>query len=56
MLHELADPGDLTPEELHERYLGALVDVLDDRDTSEAVEETGLDRETLERLAGGEPV
>jgi hypothetical protein len=56
MLHELADPGDLTPDELHERYLGALGDVLDDRDTSEAAEATGLDRETLERLAGGVPV
>lgn len=56
MLHELADPGDLTPDELHERYLGALGDVLDGHETNEAIEATGLDREILEQLTDGTPV
>jgi hypothetical protein len=56
MLHELVEPGDQTPDELHERYLDALGNVLDDHDIDKALEATDLDQETLERLADGAPV
>jgi hypothetical protein len=56
MFHELADPDDLSPDELHERYLAVLADAVDGRDIEEAVAATGLDRDTLEQLADGASV
>lgn len=56
MLHELADPENLTPEELHDRYLSALVDVLADQGVDRVTDETDLDREQVEALAEGEAV
>lgn len=55
MFHELvADPGDLTAEELHERYRAALVDIVKTYGVDTAASESGIETATVEALAAGE--
>lgn len=55
MFHELvADPGDLTAEELHERYRAALVDIVKTHGVDTAASESGIETATVDALAAGE--
>ena len=53
---EIDDPDAITPEGLRARYERALADAVDAVGTDAAISETGLERETVESLAAGEPV
>lgn len=55
MFHDAVDdPGSLSPEELRERYVAALRDVVETVGVSAAVERAGVDRATVEALAAGD--
>lgn len=55
MFHELVeDPGELTPEEIHDRYLTVLAATLEEQGVDEAAEATGIDRSKLRALSEGE--
>lgn len=55
MFHELVDdPGERTPEEIHDRYLTALAAALEERGVDKAAEATGIDRSKLSALSEGE--
>ena len=55
MFHEVVDdPGSMTPAELHERYEGELLDVLEGHDIGEVAAASGVDEATLRSLEDGE--
>lgn len=55
MLHDIVDtPGELTPSELHERYVGALAATIDDHGVESAAERSGVDPSTLRALCEGD--
>ncbi len=52
MLHELvADPGDRTTNELYDRYITELREVLAEHGPEAVADSTGVDRETLDALS-----
>jgi hypothetical protein len=55
MFHELvADPGDLGPDELYERYETELVAIIEAHGVDVAAAESGVDEDTLRALTAGE--
>jgi hypothetical protein len=55
MFHELvADPGNLDPDELYDRYEAELVAIIEEGGVEEAATESGVDEATLHALAEGE--
>ena len=55
MFHEVADePGERTPEELHERYAAELREAIEARGVDEVADESDVDAATLEDLLEGE--
>jgi hypothetical protein len=57
MLHDAADdPGSLSPTALREAYEAELRAAVESTDTETVAAETGLDPETVSRLAAGEDV
>jgi hypothetical protein len=55
MLHELvADPGELSPSELYDRYVAKLRSVIDEHGVEAVAEESGVDPGTLDGLASGD--
>lgn len=56
MFHEVADdPGALTADELYSRYAEALAEAVESVGVEAVAEESGLDRETVEAVASGDP-
>lgn len=56
MFHELvAEPGELTPEEVYERYVGELGDVVAEHGVDTVRDRSGLDGAVLEAINAGEP-
>jgi hypothetical protein len=53
MFHELVDSDGRGPEELHDRYLRLLGDVLRAVDLDRAASETGIDPQTLREIVDG---
>ena len=51
---EFDDAGDRTPEDLRGGYEAMLSDVIDEVGVETAIDETAVDRETIEALAAGE--
>lgn len=49
-----ADPGDLAPQELRERYEDQLRETIDAVGVGTVADESGVDRETVDALAAGE--
>lgn len=55
MLHELvADPGELSPEELYDRYISELLTVIEEHGVETVADESGIDPEKLRRLVNGD--
>jgi hypothetical protein len=55
MLHELvADPGELTPTELYNRYISEIRTVIDEHGIETVAESSGVDPATLRKLSDGE--
>lgn len=54
MFHEVAEAGELSPEELRARYDERLRAVVDDHGVSGVVDESGVEHETVAALAAGE--
>ena len=55
MFHEAVDdPGDRSADELYERYEALLVETVERVGAGEASERSGVDRETVDALLGGE--
>ncbi len=56
MLHELADPAELTAAELYDRYRGALVETIDEQGIETVAESADIEESTLRELADGDDI